>query len=57
MNLKTDFAFTDGNFDIVYITLNGSYKLPNGIIVLQDIDYQKYIEGSLSLNGNDSLIN
>lgn len=57
LNLKTDFAFTDGNFDIVYLTLNGSYKLPNGIIVLQDIDYQKYIDGSLSFNGNDSLIN
>lgn len=57
LNLKTDFASTDGCLDIVYITLNGSYKLPNGIIVLQEIDYQKYVNSSLSLKDNDSLIN
>lgn len=57
LDLKYDFAFTDGTFDIVYITLDGSYKLPNGIILLTDSDYQKYIDGLLFFKEKDNLIN
>ena len=42
--------------DIVYVTLNGSYKLPSGIIVLKDTDYNSYINGTLSFNYNDDML-
>ena len=55
LDLNYDMGITP-LYDIVYITSNGSYKLPNGIIVLTDIDYNSYINGTLSFNYNDMLL-
>ncbi len=55
LDLNYDMGLTPF-YDIVYITSNGSYKLPNGIIVLSDIDYASYINGTLSFNYNDMLL-
>ena len=38
------------SFRYNYITDNGSYKLPNGIIVLVDEDYLLYLSGELHLH-------
>ena len=37
-------------------TNNGSYKLPNGIIVLVEEDIQSYLEGTLVFNYDNSEI-
>jgi len=37
-------------------TNNGSYKLPNGIIVLVEEDIQSYLEGTLVFNDANSEI-
>ena len=54
LDLKSDIGMVEG--DIVYVTLNGSYKLPSGIIVLKDTDYNSYINGTLSFNYNDDML-
>jgi hypothetical protein len=39
---------------ISHITLNGSYVLPNGIVVLVDEDVEAYMNGTLQFyNSND----
>ena len=55
LDLNYDMGITP-LYDIVYITSNGSYKLPNGIIVLSDEDYNSYINGTLLFNYNDMLL-
>ena len=35
---------------IQYITGNGSYVRPDGIIVVSDIDYELYLSGELDLD-------
>ena len=55
LDLNYDMGLTPF-YDIVYITSNGSYKLPNGIIVLSDTDYNSYINGTLSFNYNDDML-
>ena len=40
--------------DVVYITDNGSYIRPDGIIVLSDVDTELYLSGNLNL---DNLVN
>ena len=54
LDLKSDIGMVE--VDIVYVTLNGSYKLPSGIIVLKDTDYNLYINGTLSFNYNDDML-
>lgn len=38
------------NSSIQYITENGSYVLPEGIIIISDADYELYLSGELDIN-------
>ena len=42
-------------FAAVQVTLNGSYILPNGIIVLVDEDVEAYLNGTLVFYNKDDL--
>lgn len=54
LDLRSDIGITPIFDSIIYITENGSYKLPNGIIVLTDIDYIAYKNGTLIFNNKDN---
>lgn len=57
IDLRTDMGIVDPFSDFIYITLNGSYKLSNGIIVLCEKDISLYNEGLLNLNSEDNFLN
>ena len=43
------------NSSITQVTLNGSYILPNGIIVLVDEDIEAYMDGTLVFYDKDKV--
>lgn len=58
VNLGSDDKFFDNILSVreEYVTENGSYILPNGIIILVDEDYDDYILGKLRFYSKDQLI-
>ncbi len=57
INLKTDISIIEPMYDSNPITLNGSYKLSNGIIILCDEDFILYEQGLLDLTSKEYLLN
>ena len=53
--LGDDFIQVPGKFNIAKVTINGSYILPNGIIVLVDADIEAYENGTLVFYDKDNL--
>ena len=53
---KNSGLFMVNNVNNLPRTNNGSYKLPNGIIVLVEEDIQSYLEGTLVFNDANSEI-
>ena len=48
LNLSTDIAQIGPSSELVTkVTINGSYILPNGIVVLQEVDLESYENGTL----------
>jgi len=54
INLGDDFGMIPTQ-SIIKVTLNGSYILPNGIIVLVDSDIEAYLNGTLVFYDKDKL--
>lgn len=54
---RADYGFMRPNSEeIIFVTDNGSYILPNGIVVLVDDDIQAYIDGTLKFYDKNTVV-
>ena len=57
LDLKSDMALVGGMYSIsiLQVSINGSYILPSGVIVLVDEDLDAYLNGTLVFYDNNKL--